>query len=134
MKSNLSQVFKNIRQIEPSQKLKGLVLCGIEMEKSRLMKRKLALIYSGLTLSSGALILALISSGNAILKSDFWNLLTLMFTDAGVVISHWNEYLWSLMENLPVVSLAFIVIPVFVILLMLNYYSKIYNKTHYNYI
>jgi len=132
MDYKLSQIFNNMSQVEPPIRLKGLILRRIEMEKSRLMKRKMVLIYSGLSLSSGAFLFVFFSFGNAILKSDFWNLLSLIFSDAEVVISHWSDFVLSLLETLPVVSITVILIPVFAILLILNYYSKLSNKINYN--
>jgi hypothetical protein len=127
MNAKLSQVFKHISQIEPSLELKGLILRRLKRERSRLTSRKLAFVYSGLAASVAAFFYAFAIFGSAILRSDFWNLLSLIFSDAGVVVSHWNDFLLSLLENLPVLNIMAILIPVFAMLILLNLYSK-YSK------
>jgi len=48
------------------------------------------------------------SEGQAIISSDVGQLLSLLFSDFGVITSYWREYLSSLVESIPFVSVAMV--------------------------
>ena len=48
------------------------------------------------------------SEGQSIITSDVGQLLSLLFSDFGVVTSYWREYLSSLMEAIPLVSVVMV--------------------------
>ena len=131
MNTKLSQVFKNMSQVEPSIELKGLILRRFETEKAKQMKRKLAFSYFGLASSLVAGVWAIVSLGNAILKSEFWSILSLAFSDLQVVARNWNTYLYSLLETLPTVSLVLILIPIFGLIMSVGFYLDLRSKNNY---
>ncbi|MFA5777201.1 MAG: hypothetical protein WC906_02075 [Parcubacteria group bacterium] len=131
--SKLSRIFKEMKQIEPKAGLNGLILQKIGLEKSRQIKRKLILSYSGMAGSLSAAVYALIHFGSAFLKSEFWSILSLAFSDFMVVAGSWKEYLYSLGETLPIVNIVAILVPIFGILMFLNlYFSLKKNYKHIN--
>ena len=128
MNTKLSQIFKNVSQIEPSGELKGLILRRIEIESARQVKRKLIFSYFGLGSSFIAGIWAIVSLGNVILKSEFWSILSLIFSDAQIVVGYWKTYLYSLLETLPVVSIVLILIPILGLIMSIGFYLDLKNK------
>jgi O-antigen ligase len=126
----INQIFKSIGQLEPSESLERTILAQIETKKRLSLRQKLVLTYAGLIGSAMALIYALAVFGQTILQSDFWNLLTLLFSDAGIVLSNGNDFLFSLLENFPGLSLAAILIPIFLLMLFMSSYSKINYQRH----
>jgi hypothetical protein len=128
MNTKLSQIFKNISQVEPSEDLKGSILRRIEIESVRQIRRKLMFSYIGLGSSLAAGIWAIFSLGNVILKSEFWSILSLAFSDLQVVAGNWNTYLFSLFETLPTVSLALILVPVLGLIVSIGFYLDLRNK------
>ncbi len=112
----------------------GAIFRQIERGKERQIKRKLRLVYAGFAGSIAALILAVLSYGNAFLQSDFWNMAKLAISDTDIVTGHLNSFIYSLLENFPVVELFVILIPVLALLLSLSFYFKISNNNHYKYI
>lgn len=134
MKQDLNQAFKNIKEIEPSPKLEGLILSKIEALKEKRAKKKLMLSYFSLATSFGAFVLAVVSYGNAFVKAEFWDLLKLSITDTGVVFGNWSYFAYSLLETFPVVSLAVILIPILALLFSFSAYFKSIHRSHFNYI
>jgi ABC-type multidrug transport system permease subunit len=111
MNMNIIQAFKNLDQIEPSGELKRRILRQIDLEKSRAAKEKIFWLKLSLILSAVAAVFALIVFGRSFFDSDFWRLISLMFSDASVLGFVWQEYLISLAETLPVVALIGILVP-----------------------
>ncbi len=134
MNQNLHQAFKNIKELEPSPKLESLILSKIELLKEKQAKKKVMLSYFGLVTSFGTFVLAVVGYGNAFVKADFWDLLKLSITDAGIVFGNWSYFSCSLLETFPVVSLAVILIPILALLFSLSTYFKLIRKNHLNYI
>lgn len=134
MEKRLSQIFKKIGTAPPSPKLSGLILARIEILGQKRLRNKL--IFSRLSLagSLGAFTWTVVEYGNTFLQSDFWILLRLILTDASAVMRNWNDFLFSLLETFPAVSVTIILIPVFAILLSFSAYFKLINQRHYNYI
>jgi hypothetical protein len=128
MSTKFSQVFKNISQIEPSSELKDLILCGIEKEKTRQIKRKIYFSYSGMVGSFSAAVYTLIYLGNAFFKSEFWSILSLAFSDAQVVAGYWKTYLYSLLETLPTLTIVLILIPILGLIMSVGFYLDLKNK------
>lgn len=127
--SKLSQIFKNIPEIEPSGSLKDLIMqkIGIEIEKQ--VRKKLFLSYFGMVASFSAGVYAFAYFGGSFLKSEFWSLFSLAFSDFAFVVKGWNEYLYSLGETLPVINVVAILVPVFGVLLFLNMGIYFKNKS-----
>lgn len=134
MTQNINNLFKNLKNIEPSRGLEGKILKAIALEKSLAIRKKLLLARSGLVVSFGALAYTLFVFGKAFLESDFWNLAKLIFSDSGVIVSHISEYSASLLETLPVVEIFAMLVPVFVLTLLFSYYFKFTNNHRFNHV
>jgi len=133
MNEKLSQIFKGIEQIEPEARLEGLILQKIDFERDKQIKRKLFLSYAGLVVSFAAVFPAILKFGSAFLKSEFWSIFSLAFSDFMAVASNWNEYLYSLGETLPIIHIVVILVPIFGILMFFNLYfslKKNYRSVH----
>jgi hypothetical protein len=128
MTQNIQKIFKNLKNHEPSQGIEGKILKAVVHEKSLKIKKKLMFARGGLVVSFGALTYTLFVFGKAFLESDFWNLAKLLFTDTGIIAGHIGEYSISLLETLPVVEIFAMLVPVFVLTLLFNYYFKFTNS------
>jgi len=126
----LNQIFKNIQEIEPPRGLSELILKRVELEKDKQIKRKLFLSYAGFCSSVAATFYAFLAFGSSFLKSDFWSMLSLMFSDLMIVAGNWKTYLYSLVETFPVVNVIAILIPIFGLLAFLNLLVSIKNNKH----
>lgn len=131
---NLRNLFKKLKDIEPSRGLEGRILQAIAVENSRKVARKLMYARAGLAVTFGALLYSLLVFGRSFLQSDFWNLVKLVFTDTGIIAGHIGDYSISLLETLPVVEIFAILVPVFVLTVLFSYYFKFTNNNHYNHL
>jgi hypothetical protein len=132
MTQNIQNIFKNLKNIEPSRGLEGRILQKITIEKNWQVKKRLILADTLMLGSLGAFAFVLINFWNGIAESEFWSLLKLIFTDAGTVTSHWMNFAFSLLETFPATHAAVILVPVFLLLMSANFYFKSSNNNHTN--
>jgi len=135
MTQSLHQIFKKIKEMNPPAGLEERILQKIALERKWQVKKKL-IFTDILSLSSaGALVFVLINFGSELLKSDFWNLARLVFSDTAVVAGNWKDFLFSLLETFPAAHAALILAPVFLLMVSLKIYfsNNYYNHyKHYN--
>jgi len=133
--NKLKKAFKNISELEPPFGLETAILSQIRLRMDgQKIRRKLILSYAGLI---GSVMLGIYTSltfGASFFQSDFWNVFSLIFSDAGVVLSHWQDFLSSLTETFPAVTLAIILIPVFLFILSIYSYLNLTSKNYHKYI
>jgi len=133
MNEKLSRIFKEIEQIEPRAGLEGLILQKIDLERERRIKRKLIFSYAGLAVSFIVAFPAILKFGIDIIRSEFWRLFSLIFSDFMIVAGSWKEYLYSLGETLPIINIIAILVPIFGVLMFFNLYfslKKNYRNVH----
>jgi hypothetical protein len=119
--------------VEPPVRLKKAVFKRIEGIKERRLKAKLLLTDIGFVGSFLASFWAILTFGDAFLQSEFWSIVSLIFSDFMVVAGSWKEYLFSLGETLPIMNIVAIIIPVFGTLMFLNlllFFKKKYRYSH----
>lgn len=128
MDQRLLKAFKNIRTVEPSKELEMAILSRLTIERNRKFKRNMLFSRLGIIGSLAALAYSILTYGNAFLSSDFWNMLSLAFSDAMIIASHWNEFIQSLLETFPAITVTIILTPLFTLLLSISFYIDSYNK------
>lgn len=127
MSDKLSQLFKNIQNLELSAGLEGFILSKIEALAARRTRRNLIFSYAGLLGSVTAIVYSIAFFGNGVIESEFFSLFALAFSDLGTVLANWKDFSYSLMETFPAVYAALIAVPVFTLLLSLNGYLNNHN-------
>ncbi len=131
MSNKLRQLFKNISEIDPPVVLAGFILSRIEKEKIRKAKRQLIFSYFGLGGSFALAIFAGIFFGQAFLQSEFWSMLSLIFSDIAVVAGNWDTFMQSLLETFPTVYTTILLVPIFTMLISANsYYNSKASYKH----
>ncbi len=96
---------KDSQSIPPSAKLAERVIWAIERRKRFYAFVKLA-VYSFVAIASSVgLAVAWSIEGSNIINAKAINLLSLLFSDFSVISQYWQEYIFSLLESLPVVSI-----------------------------
>ncbi len=134
MNQNFHQAFKSVKEIEPPSELADLILSKTGLLREKRAKRKIMFSYFSLAGSLGAFVLAVSEYGGAFLQSEFWSLLKLLSTDAEIVLGNGNDFMFSLLETFPVISMIIILIPVLALLLSVSVYFKSIGRNHYRYI
>jgi hypothetical protein len=131
MEKRLRQMFENIKELNPPNGFEVLVLKKIEKEKIKKVKRQLIFSYIGLSVSALFSIYTILNFGQLFLQSEFWNVFSLIFSDAMVVLKNWNVYIFSLLETFPAIYATVLLLPIFTMLISVNVFlnNKI-NSTH----
>lgn len=131
MLQNIQNLFKRLKNVEPSRGLEGKILKSIAREKSWQVKKRL-IFADALTLGSlGAFVFVLMNFWNGIAGSEFWSLLKLLFSDTTAVAAFWKDFLFSLLETFPAVHLAAVLAPVLLLMVSLSMYFAANNHSHY---
>lgn len=133
MSDKFSQLFKNVEDLEPSAGLEGFILAKIEAIEKRNAQRNLVFSYAGIFGSVIAVLYSIVVFGEGVIKSEFFSLVSLAFSDAAIVAQNWREFSYSLLETFPAVYAVIIAVPVFTLLLSFNAYLSNHNHgKHYN--
>jgi hypothetical protein len=124
MKKQPEQILDNITELEPPKHLKMAVFARLEREKQKqIMRRKMALL-GGFFVAGAGLLVAGAFFIKEIMVSDFWSIFSLSFTDAGTLLAYWQEFALSLLETFPAESFAYLLAPVFVLLVLAKEYGE----------
>jgi len=133
MDKKLSQIFKNIKELELPKNLESLILQKIEIKNRRKMRMELIFSHIGIFGSVLAIIYVGFIFGGSFLKSEFWSISSLAFSDAMVVVSNWKDFLYSLLETFPFMHVVAMLIPIFTMLWSLSFYADLYGKNNNKY-
>lgn len=98
-------LFKELKREAPNSALQGRILAAVTAAEQEqiLVYRRVSL--AGITLSVGALLLGGFQYGTTLFESDFWTLMTLLFSDIDVIMYSLGDFGYSLLENLPLMPL-----------------------------
>ena len=117
MSEKFEQIFNNLKNIEPSSDLFDRVLQRIQEEKRLLSIRRRIFIFSSTLLISGiAGFFAIKSLFYSFSESGFLTFVSLLFSDYKIVLGYWQNFAMSILERLPVMSLALVIL-VFIVFL-----------------
>lgn len=106
MNQKMRDLFKKIEEISPQESLGERIIEGVRLEKRRSAIWRLAQSAVGLSLSIAFLFFAWSFFGQSFIQSEFWRLLSLIFSDAQIVLTYWKDFSFSLLESLPVMSIG----------------------------
>jgi len=125
MTKDWEKLFTYYNAPEPPVGLLAKILERINQEKRLLtLKRRLAIFSAGLI---GAIILFIPALKGVIAgfaESGFTQYFSLLFSDAEIVLAYWQNYVFSLLETLPVVSLILFLAIILAILELLKLLVK----------
>jgi hypothetical protein len=131
MSEKLSQIFKKISEIEPPLGLERAILERIDLEKNKKLRLELVFSKMGICASLIGFLYVVFALGGALVSSEFASMLTLIFSDLTTVARNWNDYAFSLVETFPTLTIAIILIPLFIFFLLLSSYINLNNKKYH---
>lgn len=107
-----SDKFKTYFALSPEpgfpEGLERSVLLAVQAAVKRRDRQMWFFIRLSTWISLSGFVFAVWFFGGAIARSDFWSLVRLVFSDGAAVLAYWQEFLLSLSETLPIVSLSVI--------------------------
>jgi hypothetical protein len=123
MQEKLIEIFKKAKY-EPSPSLVAVVWSGIIARDERIARIKLWLYTSVGFISLAGLIPAFKMLTNDLSQSGFYEYFSLIFSDGGSILAYWKEFVFSLLESLPMVSIIFTFSLLFICFLSLRHLVK----------
>jgi len=110
MSNNLEKAFKTLGELKSPDLLNSKILLRIDHERVKRLNRQVLItrIVGGLSFVSFFPIF--INLVGQMQNSGFWNYLSLLFTDTGIVMTYWKQFSMSLIEATPVFPLTLILI------------------------
>ena len=113
-----------MENIEPPEKLYRDILTRIGREKRRIARIQFAL--SGITaiISVIALVPAGFYAFREFYQSEFYQYLSAIFSDGGIALAYWKEFLLSLAESAPLLESTILLSLVFVFMVTLKLAAK----------
>lgn len=104
--TNYEKLFQSLRHIEPPQELYGGIVARITREQRHRAIIRLFFLGFAVLLSFAALIPTFRYLSNDFYQSGSYQYLSLIFSDGGMLISYWKEFMLSIAESLPIISIA----------------------------
>lgn len=104
MEKNLQKLFKQA-SYTPESRLSGDIWKVIEYKKNHISKINLLkyMILGVLSLSGSIFSIKILIE--QLSKLGFFDYLSLVFSDSGIIVTYWKEYIMTLAESLPIFSL-----------------------------
>lgn len=113
MKKDLHILFKQAIYY-PESGLSGDIFRVIRNKEFKSRKIKMWIYSSVVIISLGGLIPAISDLSSQFANSGFYEYLSLAFSSNGSILSYWKEFVLSLVDSLPVTSLIFSFILLFI--------------------
>jgi len=104
VEQNLQKLFKQA-SYQPESRLSGDVLLLVEAKSSRIAKWKTIGYLSASVLSLSLSVMSIKSVIEQFTTTGFYNYLSLAFSDSGIIATYWKEYILSLVDSLPILSI-----------------------------
>jgi hypothetical protein len=115
MQDNYEKLFSHAKSPELPEGLFDSVLLGIRQEQhAQMLKKRIVLFSFGVVFSLVALVPAFSFLREGVAQSGALYFFSLIFSDPGVVLGLWQEFAFSFLETLPVVSIAVFLAVIFV--------------------
>jgi len=130
MSDKLSQLFKNMPEIEPSAGLAGMVFQSIQQEEAKKIRWQLRftkIVSAGCALAAAYGVFVF---GSALLNSEFANMLSLSFSDLNVIAVNWGDYFQSLAETFPTLTAIGLLVPIFAFFISISSYLNLNERRH----
>jgi hypothetical protein len=108
-------------ELEPPEGLYEKILKRIQFESRRLAKIKFVLFGSSAIISLAGVFFSFQYILQEMSQSGFYNYLSLVFSDTGVVTTYWKEFSLLLAESAPVMGIIFFLGAVLALLGSLKY-------------
>lgn len=125
MSKSYKKLFTYLNPPEPPGDLFKKIMHRIHEERRLLIiKRRLVIFSISLIGSIVAFIPAFQTVKTGFIESGFTEYLSLLFSDTGIVVTYWQNFTFSLLETLPIMSLVAFLITMLVFLESLKLLAK----------
>lgn len=124
MREDYEELFTDIDQKEPPPGLLELIMLRIGEERRRAARIRIMCLGAVSLIALFSLVPAWQGFYAELAQSGFTQFMSLLFSDAGVVASYWQEFVMSLAESFPMFGLFAVLASVFALLLPLRFLAR----------
>lgn len=128
MRKNYEQLFSHLTPPEMPDNLFEKIMRRIQKERQfSILKRRVMILSIGMIgiIGAGAAFIpAFKMARTELYESGFPYFLSLIFSDFGTVVAYWQNFIMSLLETLPVMGLAILLIIILVFLGSLRFLAR----------
>lgn len=118
------KLFSNLEPHNPSGDLSSRVLANIKKHQRQTSLRRFVVFSFVLLASIVAMIPAVRSLVSAFKQSGFIEFMSLIFSDTSMIAVYWKNFMFILLETLPVVSIAIFLTVLFSLLESIKFILK----------
>ncbi len=108
--------FKNLKEINPPEYLSGRILAKIELHKKRVARVKFFVFQAAGLLSLAIAAVSFKFALDDFYRSGFYNYISLIFSDGGIVITYWKDFIMLLAESVPLLWFTAFLAAIFALL------------------
>lgn len=128
MKTTLTQLLQSLPIPQPSAGLAERILMAVFREEARRARKLKQFALAGIFVSGALLGVVVHFWGQAIVQSEFWQMITLVVSDFAVVARYWDSLLLALLETFPALPLTLFFAPLFSLLLFFSMYASVSTR------
>jgi len=122
IRKDYEKLFIRLEPLQAPEELFGKIMERIHRQERLAALRKRLIIFSiGLIASLAAFIPALRLMQQSLAESGFAQFFSLIFSDFGIVLTYWQNFALTLLESLPVLSVAAFLATIFIFLESLKF-------------
>ena len=129
MNTSFSIIFHRALPDEVSERLERRILSGVASERQKSSRWQLFLSRVGTGLAGLSLVFGVLNGGSLAARSDFGQLVSLLFSDAGTVLGNGSDFFFSLLETFPVEAALWVAVPLFVLLAFADVLGHVMIRT-----
>ncbi len=135
MEQNHKKVF-SFTQIDPPEDLLPRIITRIALLERRVARMRLSIFLGTTTLSLVAVVASFRYAWESFAQSSFSTYTSLLSSDGSALLLYWKEFLFSLVESLPIMSITVLLSTIFLLILsfklMLHYLKDAYVSHQFN--
>ena len=105
MPTPFKQLIADLRP-EPPAGLVERAMTGIRLAQARSMRRRFVLLFGATCASAAAFFVSLVAARSALARAGSLEFMSLVFSDAKTVFLYWKDFAYTLLESLPVGTIA----------------------------
>lgn len=125
MKKDYEEIFSHLKPPEPPAGLFEKIIFRIRREQRLLtLKRRLMIFSFGMVISLAVFIPAFKMVQTEISESGFLQFFSLLFSDFGIITTYWRNFVLTLLETIPAMSLALLFATIFIFLESLKFWAR----------
>jgi uncharacterized membrane protein YciS (DUF1049 family) len=113
-----------MERFEPSKDLRKNILFQIVKEEHRRAKNYLLASCATATASIVGVIFSARYVMQAVSQSSFYRYVSLLFSDSDIVLSHWREFAFSLVESLPFFAVTLVLVAIVVLMVSIRVFTN----------